>query len=949
MLLQRPHSSQRVVGIPAVSLGRGSDAGVSSSIDFDTRRRHRAPASASSQLHHLSKQSSLSHPHSRAPSAPRRLASVHSSGALSAQSSPGHLGPAGAKEGQEEEEEEEGATGVLSSKVSPTSSLSGLDALVSGPQAVGMLDGQGGEFLLNTQQTTASERLANGASTGAAVSDLYVSGRADSATAAAAAGPARSGQAGATLQPEGGAATTAAAAAAQLPRLMLADAQQLRSSDETVSSFTATPEPSPLSPLRQPPSPLPMSSLGTMGAAGTPPRTPDTRAAANTGQQGAHADGAGSTQAALFNAAGSDGVGGGSIGPRSTRDSSLAGWVGDGSGTIPSPPPLLPSASPAVRFGGSSNGSSAGSPTPGGLHHISEAPSLEAALQASASLRVSGGSQPGQQQLTSATHFPTGPAVCAEPSLALLASYRTHGPGAPVMRRSHSLGGALPPVEFFPSPSFGMPPHNAAATATSATTAAAGTAAAGASALSPNSSPPELQIRLPLLSGADGHAGSGVEVQRYGRGVTGYGGSPSTTQGGTSQGGGSSPGVESIVDSAHSREVAQGTPRAAAPPSPFSVGASSFSTPSPGPGAGASSAFTPFREGASPSYRGAAGTSPGTSVHYSLTMPAAGAGVGSSGQGAGVDAAHVAALEAEIQALRAKLAQLQTQQQGATAVGPAPGPPDPAAPVAVAQPFALPALPAAPQQVQPAPGLTAFAGPTAVGLLALPQDLAGAMAAGYPGLSSSLPQMHSMQLPAHMEAVPEMPESPGDEELQGDAAVLLSGRTTPGLSDQGTTRGEGEGEGEGEADGDLPSTPGHAPLVQHQHPFAAAVTASPAGGPADSNGSAASSVAGVVQAAGPAMLRTKAASILEAKRHRRAQSVDVGRRECSHVWLGMNQMNWLCGSVVCQLFEGCLRDSGGRPAWLLSTAAPTAWLVECGHSDQRMVPYGPQLPSWCHG
>ncbi|KAJ9533696.1 hypothetical protein QJQ45_026760, partial [Haematococcus lacustris] len=62
------------------------------------------------------------------------------------------------------------------------------------------------------------------------------------------------------------------------------------------------------------------------------------------------------------------------------------------------------------------------------------------------------------------------------------------------------------------------------------------------------------------------------------------------------------------------------------------------------------------------------------------------------------------------------------------------------------------------------------------------------------------------------------------------------------------------------------------------HPFAAAVSASPRV-LSDSKGSRASSVADVISAAGPAMLRTKAASLLEARRHhhRRAQSVDVSR------------------------------------------------------------------------
>jgi hypothetical protein len=75
----------------------------------------------------------------------------------------------------------------------------------------------------------------------------------------------------------------------------------------------------------------------------------------------------------------------------------------------------------------------------------------------------------------------------------------------------------------------------------------------------------------------------------------------------------------------------------------------------------------------------------------------------------------------------------------------------------------------------------------------------------------------------------------------------------------------------------------NAPLVQPQHPFAAAVAVSPRG-PADSLGSGASSVADLISAAGPAMLRTKAANMLARHQHhyhhRRAQSVDVSRREC---------------------------------------------------------------------
>ncbi len=111
---------------------------------------------------------------------------------------------------------------------------------------------------------------------------------------------------------------------------------------------------------------------------------------------------------------------------------------------------------------------------------------------------------------------------------------------------------------------------------------------------------------------------------------------------------------------------------------------------------------------------------------------------------------------------------------------------------------------------------------------------------------------------------------------------------------------------------------------QLHHPFASAVAPSPlsagacsqedvgttgdcgdGGGEGDDGGSpggggggvlpSAASIATVVQAVGPAMLRTKAASIISRSRHRRAQSVDVSRSEC--VWMFVCEGG---GRVVCE-------------------------------------------------
>lgn len=133
--------------------------------------------------------------------------------------------------------------------------------------------------------------------------------------------------------------------------------------------------------------------------------------------------------------------------------------------------------------------------------------------------------------------------------------------------------------------------------------------------------------------------------------------------------------------------------------------------------------------------------------------------------------------------------------------------------------------------------------PMPVAVQAAPQGpMAAGSGSGQVGAGGVMPRPPSFPSVGEADAEADSSErSPSSRQLFPEAGGSGGSGASGGAETPGGRDGMNSGDLDGAASG--------APIVQPQHPFASAVTVSP-GGPADSNGSAASSVAVAVQAAG---------------------------------------------------------------------------------------------------